>query len=58
MAQVKFAKTWFGPDGFRYRAGVQEVPSKYLELIPSSASVVEVPKAVEEEKPVAKTAAK
>lgn len=52
MAQVKFKNQWFGPDGVRYREGVQEVPDTLLDVLPSSAEVMEAPK------PAAKVEAK
>ena len=56
MAQVNFRKAWFGPDGARYRKGLQEVPNALLDKLPSSAVKVEVAPVVEDEDtPVVKT---
>lgn len=37
MAQVKFRRPWFGPDGVLYDAGVQFVPNDFLTREPETA---------------------
>ena len=41
--KVKFRKLWFGPDGFRYRPGIQDVPSSMEGVLPSSAEILKEP---------------
>src|SRR5688572_2626533 len=40
MARVRFAATWFSPQG-RFRQGVQEVPAELLPILPKSAKVLD-----------------
>jgi len=38
--KVKFKNTWFAPNGFRFRVGVQNVPDQFRDMIPSSAEIL------------------
>lgn len=38
--KVKFKQTWFAPNGFRFRAGLQNVPDQFKAMLPSSAEIV------------------
>ncbi len=40
--KVQFRRTYFGPDGNRYRPGIEhEVPDSWEKQLPSSATVIE-----------------
>ncbi len=44
MPQVKLVKPWFGPGGQRFRVGTHEMSDELVEVLPSSAKVLEEPK--------------
>jgi hypothetical protein len=47
--KVKLQNQWFGPDGFRYREGVQDVPSAFKDKLPATAEILEEAKADDED---------
>lgn len=56
---VKFKRTYFGPDGYRYRKGViLTVPDAFKTHLPKGAEVIETPAPSVEDSEAKKTADK
>lgn len=55
---IKLKRQFFGPNGFRYRKGVCEVPDTFEGKLPSDAEVLESPKVAEAPKPAMRPARK